>query len=122
MWGTISFFFGAFLVLYGWAFIGMIVEIIGIISLFKNFFSLYTIMATICSDNRTHFAISTCTKNIETISWANFANNKINNLIETKTKQTKMVLCSESIQNTYYYIYENNIIACYTPSLTITIH
>lgn len=33
--GTICFFFGAFLVIWGWAFIGMIIELIGFINLFK---------------------------------------------------------------------------------------
>ena len=36
--GSLAFFFGAFLVLYGWTIIGMFIEIFGIINLFKNFF------------------------------------------------------------------------------------
>jgi len=36
--GSIAFFFGIFLVLWGWPIFGMLIELFGIINLFKNFF------------------------------------------------------------------------------------
>ena len=36
--GSIAFFFGIFLVLWGWPIIGMFIELFGIVNLFKNFF------------------------------------------------------------------------------------
>eukprot|EP01083_Nonionella_stella_P063240 164332_1 len=36
--GSIAFFFGIFLVLWGWPIFGMLIELFGIVNLFKNFF------------------------------------------------------------------------------------
>eukprot|EP01084_Bolivina_argentea_P138495 243795_1 len=43
LFGTVCFFFGIYLVLTGWARIGIIIEFFGIINLFKNFFPMFLI-------------------------------------------------------------------------------